>query len=159
MNNKIIMKASRDADTRSAEGEVTKKQLLQNSVSHIEDVQNVGNWLADKFKEQIKEHDWTKIEYIDKFHQDFNDVKQDETKSFKDMEWFQLHINEERHHLNDRCPDDVNLLDVLEMVVDCCCAGLARSGNIYPIEISQEIIQKAIDNTKQMIIDNTEVVE
>ena len=65
----------------------------------------------------------------------------------------------ERHHLNDRVPEDVNLLDVLEMVIDCTCAGLARSGNVYPITIPQEVIEQAIENTKQMIINNTEIID
>lgn len=157
MEDKIVIKQSHDADTRSAEGMVTKKQLLQNTYSHISDVQNVGNWLADKFKEQIQNHDYTKVEYIDEFYKDFTDVLQDENKKFKDMPWFKERHITERHHLNDRVPDDVNLLDVLEMVVDCTCAGLARSGNVYPITIPQDVLERAIENTKNLIIENTEV--
>lgn len=159
-DNKIKMKRSKDADTRSADHIPTKKELLQNSDSHIGDVQAVGGWLAEKFINQIEQHDFTKIDNIDEFYTDFVDVLEDKSKSFKDMKWFKdIHIQKERHHLNDRCPEDVNLLDVLEMVVDCTVAGLARSGNVYPIEISKEILDKAIDNTKQLIIDNTEVEE
>ena len=59
----------------------------------------------------------------------------------------------ERHHLNEHCPDDVNLIDVIEMIADCACAGMARSGNVYPINISSETLQKAVENTAQMCID------
>ena len=83
----------------------------------------------------------------------------DETKDFKSMEWFKNRHMQERHHLNDSVPDDVNMLDVMEMIVDCTCAGLARSGDVYPISIPDEVIKLAIENTKNMIIDNVEVVD
>ena len=74
------------------------------------------------------------------------------------MEWFKNRHMTERHHLNDRVPDDVNLLDVLEMVIDCTCAGLSRSGDVYPITIPQDVLEKAIENTKNLIIENSEVI-
>ena len=159
-DNKIIIKRSKDADTRSAEGVPTKKQLLQNTYSHISAVQNVGNWLADKLKQQLEQHDHTKVEYIDEFYKDFTEQLQSENKpNFKEMPWFKNRHMTERHHLNDSVPEDVNLLDVLEMVIDCTCAGLARSGEVYPITIPQEVIEQAIENTKQLIINNTEIEE
>ena len=65
----------------------------------------------------------------------------------------------ERHHLFSRCPDDVNLIDVLEMIVDCTCAGLARSGEVRPMEINDDILHKAIDNTVELIKSVVEVEE
>lgn len=157
--NKLKIKRSKDADTRSAEQGVTKEQLIKNTVSHIQDVQNVGYLIGLKFTEQLLQHDHTKIDYMDEFYKDFTDVLQNKDKSFKDMNWFKERHLTERHHLNDSVPEDVNLIDVLEMVIDCTCAGLARSGNVYPITIPQDVIEKAIENTKQWIIDNTEVVD
>lgn len=160
MDDKIKIKRSHDADTRSTDKkEVSKEQLLDNTMSHIEDVQHVGYKLADLFKQQVLNHDYTKIDYIDEFHKDFNDKLKDGSKDFKSMPWFKERHIQERHHLNDRVPDDVNLLDVLEMVVDCSCAGLARSGDIYPIKIDQKVLEKAINNTKDLIINLTEVVD
>lgn len=156
---KVQIKKSKDADTRSANASVTKEQLLANTKSHISDVQNVGNWIAEAFKTQLSQHDYTKIDYIDEFYKDFNDVLKDKNKSFKEMNWFKERHLQERHHLNDRVPDDVDLIDVLEMVIDCTCAGLARSGEVYPIEIDEEVLKKAINNTKDLIIANTEVVD
>lgn len=159
-NEKIKIVKTTDADTRSATHMVTKDELLSNTASHILDVQTVGQWLAEKFKDQLSEHDHTKIDYIDEFYKDFTEQLQSENKpNFKEMPWFKNRHMTERHHLNDSVPEDVNLLDVLEMVVDCTCAGLARSGNVYPITIPQEVIEKAIENTKQLIIDNTEIVD
>lgn len=156
---KIQIKRSKDADTRSASQGVTKEQLLANTKSHISDVQNVGNWITEAFKTQLSQHDYTKTEFIDEFYNDFSEVLKDKNKSFKDMKWFKERHITERHHLNDRVPDDVDLIDVLEMVIDCTCAGLARSGDVYPIEIDPEILKKAINNTKDLIIANTEVID
>jgi len=160
MEDKIQIKRSHDADTRSTDKkEVSKEQLLDNTMSHIEDVQRVGYKLADLFKQQVLKHDYTKVDYIDEFHRDFNEQLKNDKQNFKEMPWFKERHLQERHHLNDRVPDDVNLLDVLEMVVDCSCAGLARSGDIYPIKIDQKVLEKAINNTKDLIINLTEVVD
>ena len=68
-----------------------------------------------------------------------------------------IHKRSERHHLNDYCPDDVNLIDVIEMIIDCICAGKARTGNVYPIEIKDELLQRAIKNTIEMLKESIEV--
>lgn len=152
----IQIKKSKNADTRTAEGYVSKEDLKENSESHIRDVIHVGIWFANIIREQVFKHDHTKIEYIDMFYKDFTSGMKGQ--EFKELEWFQKHLTE-RHHLNDRCPEDVNLIDVLEMVIDCSVAGLARSGEIYPIKIDNEILQKAVENTKKLIVNNIEIVE
>lgn len=72
-------------------------------------------------------------------------------------EWYQLHVNSERHHLLSRCPEDVNLLDVVEMIVDCVCAGKTRSGEVRDLEISTDILEKALKNTVKLVDDMTVV--
>lgn len=62
-------------------------------------------------------------------------------------------------YLLSRCPDDVNLVDVMEMVCDCVCAGLARSGSVRPVEIPSDILQKAVANTAKLVEDMCEIVE
>ena len=144
----ILIYKSTDADSRSASKTATKDDLFQNTLSHIADVQNVGEWLTNKFKNQLAEHDHTKLEYLDEFYNDFVEQLQSENKpNFKEMPWFKNRHMTERHHLNDSVPEDVNLLDVLEMVIDCTVAGLARSGAVYPITIPGDVIEKAIENT------------
>ena len=156
MENKVIIKKSSDADSRTASKTVTKNQLIENTNLHIEDVNNVGTMLVNMFLLQIIKHDHTKLDYIDEFYDNF--VRSLNGENFKDLDWWQIHKTE-RHHLNDSVPEDVNLLDVLEMVVDCTVAGLARSGDVYPITIPQEVIEKAIENTKNLIINNVELVD
>ena len=73
--------------------------------------------------------------------------------------WYPMHVTTERHHLLSYCPDDVNIIDVLEMIVDCTLAGLTRSGTIRPVELNDEILKKAVDNTVQLIKNMVEVVD
>ena len=47
----------------------------------------------------------------------------------------------------------------LEMIVDCTCAGLSRSGEVRPMEINDDILHKAIDNTVELIKSVVEVEE
>ena len=159
MDSKVVIYKSVNADTRSADHNVSKEELLSQTVSHIFDVQNVGQMLIEMFKDQLCEHDHTKVDYIDEFYEDFSDKLADGSKDFKNMPWFKNRHMTERHHLNDSVPEDVNLLDVLEMVVDCTCAGLSRSGDVYDIKIPVEILNKAINNTKDLIISNVEIID
>ena len=108
----IIIYKSQNADTRSAKQGTTKEELEQDTLSHIDDVQDVGYWLASKFKDQLAKHDHTKLEYIDEFYNDFNEKLTDGSKDFKNMNWFKNRHMTERHHLNDSVPEDVNMLDV-----------------------------------------------
>ncbi|MEG1523860.1 MAG: hypothetical protein RR475_02410 [Clostridia bacterium] len=75
------------------------------------------------------------------------------------MSWYKIHVNAERHHLESNCPPDVNLIDVLEMLADCVCAGLARNGEVRPITISDDILKKATQNTIALIKSMIEVEE
>ena len=159
MEEKITIKRAKNATTMNASKNITKEELLQQTYYHINDVINVSNFLVNKFKEQIKNHDHTKIESIDQFYSDFTIGMKD--NSFKQLPWWGLHMTE-RHHLNDSVPENVNLIDILEMVIDHTVAGLARGGSadkIYPLTILQDVLEKAIKNTMQLIIDNTEVVD
>jgi hypothetical protein len=81
-----------------------------------------------------------------------------EGANFVEAEWYQLHINEERHHLLSRCPEDVNLIDVLEMIADCTCAGLARSCEVRDLEITTDILERAVKNTVELIKQKVEVI-
>jgi hypothetical protein len=151
--NKVIIQATPNADTRTAT-EFTKELLLSDTKKHIKAVCLVLWELAGDLYHNGLKHDKTKLSDLDQFFQDFQSKKTG--AEFKKLPWWQVHLTE-RHHLNDRCPDDVNILDVLEMVADGVCAGKARSGAVYPIEISNEILQKALRNTQKMLEESVEV--
>jgi hypothetical protein len=65
-----------------------------------------------------------------------------------------------RHHLDAEggVPEDVNLFDVMEMLVDRTVAGMARSGDVFPLELPDELLQKATQNTMKLLIDAIEVI-
>lgn len=145
-----------NGDTRTAPKGITFEQFQEANDSHITDVAVVMDELSCKLCDNGGRHDWTKKKYEKMFYSDFLEAMCGGI-DFVSGEWYQLHINEERHHLLSRCPEDVNLLDVIEMIVDCVCAGKTRSGEIRNLEISSEILNKAFQNTVKLVDDMTVV--
>ena len=150
----IEIKPSPTADSRNCDFKNTSKEtLIESSKQHIEDVINGFEFLINKMREQIKNHDFDKLTDIETFYKDFK-------VNFETTEWWDNHRKINRHHLfqSDGIPKDVNLIDVLETIVDCVMAGKARTGYVYPLNISNELLQKAFTNTVELMINNVEVV-
>lgn len=146
----LEIRRSRSADTRSAEYEVTKEELLYNSEQHIGDVRQAMRYFAERLLAIAEKHDWTKIDGIDQFHKDFQQTQQHGAK-FEELPWYRRHVAEERHHLTDRVPDDVNLFDVLERVADITMAGMARSGSVFSDSLPPDVLLKAYQNTIELL--------
>jgi len=149
----IRIKKSQNADTRTCDwSSVTKEELLKNSKIHINDVNKGMLLLATLMATAGDKHDYTKINYIDLFHEDFK-------TGFEVTDWWKIHQYEERHHLKDPkyVQENVNLIDVLEMIVDGVMAGLARTGEYRKEEISDSLLRKAFDNTIDLLLKNVEV--
>ena len=146
----LEIRRSSSADTRSAEHEVTKEELLYNSEQHIGDVRQAMRYFAERLLATAEKHDWTKIDGIDQFHKDFQQVQQ-HGGNFKELPWYRRHVSEERHHLTDRVPDDVNLFDVLEWVADITMAGMARNGSVFPDSLPPDVLLKAYQNTIELL--------
>ena len=146
----LEIRQSKSADTRSADHEVTKEELLRNSTQHIDDVKQAMRYFSEQLLRVAEKHDWTKIDGIDQFHQDFQQVQQ-HGGNFKELPWHRRHVSEERHHLTDRVPDDVNLFDVLERVADITMAGMARSGSVFSDSLPPDVLVKAYQNTIELL--------
>lgn len=146
----VIIYKNSNGDTRTAEKNVSFKDFQRANDMHKQDVKNVMNELALNMMNIGLQHDYTKKTDEKLFYDNFLSTMNKGT-DFVNDEWYQLHIKSERHHLLSNCPDDVNLLDVLEMITDCVCAGMARNGEVGPIEISEEVLRKALDNTVTLI--------
>ena len=143
----IEIHPSPTADTRTCDfSKVTKETLLESSQQHIEDVGLGLRFFSNQIWNAIGLHDHDKISGIDNFHSDF-------TGGFKETGWWDNHRKVNRHHLlqPDGVPEDVNLVDVLELITDCVVAGMARSGSVYPITIPPEVLQRAFDNTVDLL--------
>ena len=53
--------------------------------------------------------------------------------------------------MEDGIPADVNLIDVLDFIADCVMAGMARSGSVYPLKLSPELLERAFQNTVELL--------
>jgi len=143
----IRISPSPTADTRSCDwSAVSKDQLCDSSVQHRSDVRKGFEFFRRMMQRQAELHDHDKLSDIDGFHADFQ-------TGFEQHEWWDRHRKINRHHLlqEDGVPEDVNLIDVLDLIIDCTMAGLARSGDIYPITLSPEVLQRAFDNTCELL--------
>jgi hypothetical protein len=143
----ISIKKSPTADTRTCDfANVSRDVLYQSSLDHIADVRKALYFFRDKIFSAAQVHDRDKIDDINGFHRDF-------VTGFKQTTWWDNHRKVNRHHLleADGVPSDVNLIDVLDMIADCVMAGMARSGSVYALNISPDVLKKAFDNTIELL--------
>ena len=157
----IKIKRHTEGDTRVAKGIPTISDFSSANMDHVNDVKNLARFFSDELIKRVQDHDWTKLSepYRSMFYRDMCAVLEGRMDFF-DGEWSRLHYNElERHHLKRHCPDDVNMIDVIEMICDCVAAGLARSGNVYDIDIPSDVLQKAVANTVNLLIKEVQVVD
>lgn len=151
----ITIHKSPTADTRTCDFANTPKEvLLKSSLQHISDVQEALGMFANLLLRAAGRHDYDKISDIDGFHRDF-------LTGFQKTDWWDEHRKLNRHHLlqEDGVPQDVNLIDVLDMISDCVMAGMARSGSVYPLEITDDVLRRAFNNTVELLKANVQVGE
>jgi hypothetical protein len=143
----IQISKSATADTRTCDfANTTKETLLASSRQHIGDVVKALAFFSGKLTEAAGEHDYDKLTGIDWFHSDF-------VTGFEQTGWWDNHRRIHRHHIDkeDGVPKDVNLIDVLEHIADCVMAGMARSGSVYDLKLSDELLQTAFKNTVDLL--------
>lgn len=150
----IKIRKSETADTRTCDvTKVTRDQLLFSSLQHIGDVRRGLEFFAELLHRAAAVHDTDKITDLDGFFADFKN-------NFKTTSWWDRHRSLNRHHLTqeDGVPPDVNLIDVLDFIADCVMAGKARSGEVYPLHLPPELLERAFQNTVELL-KRTVVVE
>lgn len=143
----IEIQSSKTADSRSCDpSKVSMNQLYDSSIQHIGDVEKGLIFFSNMLLEAIEKHDHDKLTDIEVFYREF-------VNNFKTTEWWDNHRRVNRHHLmvDDGVPKDVNLVDVIEMIVDCVMAGMARTGYVYPLEINPELLTTAFNNTVELL--------
>jgi hypothetical protein len=149
----IKIRPSPTADTRTCDwSKVDRATLLRSSLQHIGDVHSGMEFFGRMLNESAARHDHDKVTAIDHFLADFQ-------TGFKQTGWWDNHRKVNRHHLTeaDGIPSDVNLIDVLDFIVDCTMAGMARSGSVRPLTIAPEVLQRAFENTAALLLANVEV--
>ena len=145
-------------DSRHAPKNTTFEQFHLANINHIKDVHNVMSMLSLYLEMQGHDHDWSKLKFEGEFWENFRDSLLYGI-DFVSNTWYQKHITAEKHHPTSYCHVDINLLDIIEMIVDCVCAGKTRAGKIRPMEINDEILKKAFANTVKLVDEITEVVD
>jgi hypothetical protein len=145
----IRIQQSPTADTRTCDfATITKDTLLESSRQHISDVRRALDFFMARVCEAGQVHDRDKVTDIDGFHRDF-------VTGFDAgyQDWWHAHKKLNRHHLNqaDGIPADVNLIDVLDFIADCVMAGMARSGSVYPLQLPPALLERAFQNTVEML--------
>ena len=156
----IQIKKHTEGDSRVAKELPTFQDFDNANLDHRKDVTNLISEFIHILSTKSSEHDWTKIKepYRSMFYRDLCATLEGRM-NFMDGEWANIHYNKlERHHLKQRCPDDVDLFDVIEMICDCVAAGMARSGDVYDVDIPAEVLTKAVANTVELLKDQIEVV-
>ena len=143
----IKIQKSKTADTRSCDfSQVTEMELLASTLQHMNDVKLGMEFFKDMISEAYERHDHDKLTDIKQFHADF-------LTGFKQTGWWDNHRKVNRHHLlaDDGVPKDVNIVDVLDMIVDCVMAGMGRTGTVYPLEIKPDVLMTAFQNTVEIL--------
>lgn len=161
---KIIIRKNSNGDTRTVDRDnpPTFEKFHEANLMHINDVKSVMEELAYVcLKNKGWEHDFTKFSREREFYSDFmktitDDPSMPDAFKFEEGDWYKMHVAAERHHLDKSVPEDVNLLDVIEMIVDRVCAAKARGGS-YDYNISDYLLQRAYFNTYELINSMTEV--
>lgn len=151
----ITIQKSETADTRSCDSsKVTKPQLIKSTLQHMGDVGKGLKFFRDMLEKSAQHHDIDKLTSIDQFHHDF-------LTGFKETTWWDKHRKINRHHISqkDGVPEDVNLVDVIEYITDCVMAGMARTGKVYKLELPDELLQKAFENTVELLKSQVTVEE
>lgn len=143
----IRIRKSETADTRTCDfANVSRETLLESSLQHIGDVSVALGFFAQMLHRAAAVHDTDKLTDLDAFHEDF-------ITGFESSSWWERHRTLNRHHLTqeDGIPADVNLIDVLDFIADCVMAGMARSGSVYPLKLSPELLETAFQNTVALL--------
>ena len=147
----IHVESHTEGDTRTATVIPTREEFDKANISHVKDVCNVMDALVEIIQQRAKRHDYTKFTDADNFYRQLCYYIDNKNEDFTSSSWYKQHVTKERHHLNANCPSDVNLIDVLEMIVDCAVAGIARTGEVQPISIIPAVLDKAVQNTASLI--------
>ena len=148
---KIKIERNTNGDTRVATKVPSIREFEDSNYKHTQDVKDMMNAFADEIKNKARSHDWSKLiePHKSAFYRDLCNTIEGRM-DFESGEWCKFHYSNERHHLLKRCPDNVNLVDVIEMICDCVCAGMARSGEVRDLEISSDILAAAVKNTVEL---------
>ena len=151
----MSIKIKRYENTHPALGDGTEQWTyedeLKSLLMHRSDVQKACAFIADKIIKSGIDHDHSKITLFG--------IDEEPTADYRESKWHKAHVAAERHHLHENCPNDVNLIDIIEMLVDCTMAAMSRKGQYRHGLIDTDILQKAYENTVKLLLNEITVVD
>ena len=146
-------------DTRTAPPDYDFEKFQVANRAHRRDVYKLMHELGADIMSAGERHDITKVTREHEFWRDFSNKMENPALEFTDMPWYKMHVAAERHHLSNNVPDDVDLIDVMEMICDVVAASLARSGQEPMISFDADLLNRAAENTALKVIASCEVEE
>ena len=127
-----------------------EKDVIESTYQHRDEVRGAFMSLLYLGEKKIADHDHTKLEKSDVFTRALQTNFQPDAETSEN--WKEYHYQNERHHLDKVVPEDVDLLDVMEMLCDCVVAAKSRTGKISePIEIPADVLLRAVENTVDLL--------
>lgn len=157
---KITITRNRLGGVKTADRMPTIAEFDQGNLVHNENVRKMMAMFAEMLIERGTLHGITKTQepYHSMFYREFCSAVNNKT-DISDGEWMKLYCMHERYLLDKRCPSDVNLIDVIEMIADSVCADMAQKGKAEDVTIDVDILQQAVANTTKILADIVEPVK
>lgn len=156
---KVEIVKTDQVDTRSPNIKNIDPAIVEEEIKlHQLAVQTVFKKLFEMGERQMEIHDYTKLKYLDGYVEALKTGKTGE--EFYELKWWKEHLKE-RHHLYNRVPEDVNIIDLIEMIIDSVVAYKARNftREFKDIKLPNDILQKVVKNTTDLILENLIVVD
>lgn len=149
MNEKLVIKPNPNHFLNPARQTAPKLTEFESiNKEHIDNVRYVMQAIADEIIAAGRDHDYTKIRdqykgdyYVDLCNSIENGV------DFSSTEWRRNHFQLERHHLNEHCPDDVNLVDIIESIVNTIVENCEINGTYGTVSVNNSMLLNALNNT------------
>ena len=115
---KIKIKRNTLVDTRTATRVPTFCEFDDGNHGHCDDVRNMMFGLAAELENRGSHHDYTKLfePHRSLFYRELCAKIEGKMDSFVCGVWYPMHCVTERHHLNEYCPEDINLIFVVRVI-------------------------------------------
>ncbi len=141
-------------ETKNLKGLQDSDEIFMSILYHQDNIKKVMRMISEHILDVGDVHDWTKLDYFDEFYNDCFERRYNPV--FSNREWYNIHCKFERHHLNSKIPDDVDLFDVLESIVDCIVTAKSQNIKVNPffLLLRDDVLQEAYWNTIKKLEDN-----
>lgn len=120
-------------------------------------VGQVMNIIAERLKYKGLIHDYSKLEDLEEYWEDSRIRNNYDDPMNRD--WIKKHTQKERHHINIKIPEKMNLFDIIEFVVDSVVTAKTNEEELLwrIMRLSNSDLQEAYWNTIEYIDDMIEL--